>query len=425
MYRSQKTARELIGAAIGSSPDKMKLSIIIPHYNRVEALLACLNSIAANDYPQEFYEVIVVDDCSTQDIAAVIEYREIKNYRFERLPKNSGAASAPRNRGIDMAVGERLLFIDSDDEISNGYLKKGMELAEKGDCDIVTVKRINRFEEYYDDYKEDSSNIDLESLLRDNHIHSKFYRAKIIEEYGIKFDTNMKRYEDYHFSLRIWPLFQTAGVCVSESYFFAASDAIGLSRSKFGKELVVYLIENVVRDIFKIPDSVASLDKKSKVVNRILMYVVAAVIIDSPESLLRLKQEIGSYLSLVKDFQLNGRSRERLNAILNCGPDGRSKFADFEWQLGEPRGEGRAILFRSNSEENWQVAPGEATALADGWVLGADQRKGGHGIHRWNGSGWDRMPGAAMQIGGPYQRPWIIDDSGVRYIWHGGTWRKF
>ncbi|MDR2239752.1 MAG: glycosyltransferase [Zoogloeaceae bacterium] len=406
----------------------MNLSIVIPHYNRINLLLECLDSIVANNYPQELYEVIVIDDCSTQNISPITQYAKIKNYKFEQLKENSGTASAPRNHGIDIATGERLLFIDSDDKISNGFLQKGMALAEKGDCDIVVVKRVDRHASFYSSYKEDSHEIsadDLDLLLDDNHIHSKFYRMGIIKKYGIKFDTNIKICEDYHFSLRVWPLLKTAGICVSESYIFMVADSIGLSRSKFGKNEVAYLISKIVHDIFELPEDVVSLDKKAKIINRVFKYSFSGRLIDSPKHLLRLKREIGGYLSLVKDFQLSERSRERLNVILDCPPDGRSKFADFEWKLDDaPTSEGRKILFRANNEEYWQAAPSEATAIGDGWMLGTDKRKGGYGIYRWNGNGWNRMPGAAIQIGGSYQRPWIINDSDVRYVWNGGTWKK-
>jgi len=62
-------------------------------------------------------------------------------------------------------------------------------------------------------------------------------------------------------------------------------------------------------------------------------------------------------------------------------------------------------------------------AVGDGWVLGTDRHTGGYGIYRWNGFSWSRMPGAAVRIGGSYRQPWVINDSGTRYVWNGYEWR--
>lgn len=97
-----------------------------------------------------------------------------------------------------------------------------------------------------------------------------------------------------------------------------------------------------------------------------------------------------------------------------------------EWRLGSFRGgvRGYEILYRTSRGNRWQIAPGAAMAIGDGWVLGTDRLKGGYGIYRWNGRGWSRMPGAAVRIGGSYRQPWVINDRGIRYVWNGYDWRQ-
>jgi opacity protein-like surface antigen len=101
-----------------------------------------------------------------------------------------------------------------------------------------------------------------------------------------------------------------------------------------------------------------------------------------------------------------------------------ANVAGLQWRLGDSRGAGREILFRARGDRRWQVAPGEAVAVNDGWVLGTDRHRGGFGIYRWNGRGWSRMPGEATEIGGSYQQPWVVNALGVRYIWNGGNWSE-
>ncbi|HWK55173.1 MAG TPA: hypothetical protein VNR18_12430 [Hyphomicrobiales bacterium] len=117
------------------------------------------------------------------------------------------------------------------------------------------------------------------------------------------------------------------------------------------------------------------------------------------------------------------------NADTRFGPSHGFGFADggaIEWRLGDFRNhlQGHEILYRTPGSKRWQVAPGAATALSNGWVLGTDRHRGGYGIYRWNGRGWSRMPGTAVRIGGSYRQPWVVNDSGIRYTWNGYEWRQ-
>lgn len=95
----------------------MKLSIIIPAYNAEAYLPQCLDSILAQEHQD--CEVIVVDDGSTDGTATLLErYPDVKVIHQE----NRGMSTA-RNRGLDEARGEYILFVDSDDLLTDGALK--------------------------------------------------------------------------------------------------------------------------------------------------------------------------------------------------------------------------------------------------------------------------------------------------------------
>ena len=68
------------------------------------------------------------------------------------------------------------------------------------------------------------------------------------------------------------------------------------------------------------------------------------------------------------------------------------------------------------------MAPGSATAVGDGWVIGTDRRGGGYGIYRWSGRGWNRVAGGAVDIGGSYEQPWVINNRGEQFYWNGYDW---
>lgn len=91
----------------------MKASVVIPTYNRRKILGKVLSALAAQDYPPQDYEIILVDDGSTDGTEEMI-----KNFQapcrlvYHRIPR-SGPARA-RNEGIRLAQGEYIIFIDSD-----------------------------------------------------------------------------------------------------------------------------------------------------------------------------------------------------------------------------------------------------------------------------------------------------------------------
>jgi glycosyltransferase involved in cell wall biosynthesis len=90
--------------------NELFLSIIIPSYNSQQTIGKCLDSIFSSDYPKNKYEVVVVDDCSTDNSANIVKTYPCK---LIKLNKNSGPATA-RNSGAKKSRGDILVFIDSD-----------------------------------------------------------------------------------------------------------------------------------------------------------------------------------------------------------------------------------------------------------------------------------------------------------------------
>lgn len=90
----------------------IRYSIVVPTYNSAATLARLLESLAAQTYGD--FEVIVVDDASTDQTAALFEGSP---FRYECLPRNSGPAFA-RNHGVKLAQGEWLVFTDADTEFA-------------------------------------------------------------------------------------------------------------------------------------------------------------------------------------------------------------------------------------------------------------------------------------------------------------------
>ena len=115
----------------------MDLSIIIPVYNAAALTDRCLNSIF-NQTTQYTYEVICVDDGSTDDSVKIIKSHKEQNIVLHQQ-KNAGPAVA-RNKGIELAKGEFVAFIDADDYWNDGYIQKTVDfMREHKECVAVSV----------------------------------------------------------------------------------------------------------------------------------------------------------------------------------------------------------------------------------------------------------------------------------------------
>lgn len=116
-----------------------KVSVIIPIYNAQEYIGECLDSIL-NQTLQDF-EVIAVDDCSTDSSPVIVEnYLEKFGERmiFTRTKKNSGNAGySARNKGFSFARGEYVFFVDADDFITKTALEELYTLAKNYKADVV------------------------------------------------------------------------------------------------------------------------------------------------------------------------------------------------------------------------------------------------------------------------------------------------
>ncbi len=105
--------------------NKTRLSIIIPVYNAEEYLDRCLESIFEQSFPS--YEVILVDDGSTDSSPLICDRYSATDSRFRTIHKKNGGVSSARNAGLNLAQGEYLMFVDSDDALLPDALDRMME----------------------------------------------------------------------------------------------------------------------------------------------------------------------------------------------------------------------------------------------------------------------------------------------------------
>lgn len=99
---------------------KLKFSVIIPVYNREQAIRRCIDSVLSQSYRN--YELLIIDDGSMDSTWSVLSEYSAMDRRIKLFRKSNGGVSSARNMGVAHATGEYLVFVDSDDWISQGYL---------------------------------------------------------------------------------------------------------------------------------------------------------------------------------------------------------------------------------------------------------------------------------------------------------------
>ena len=119
------------------------ISVIIPLYNAEKYISDCLNSLLAQTF-QDF-EVIVVDDCSTDSSVAIVQSFAEKfggRLKFFKLQKKSaGGGSLPRNKGLELSRGKYIFFLDSDDAITATAFEELYNHAENFKADVIHCEK--------------------------------------------------------------------------------------------------------------------------------------------------------------------------------------------------------------------------------------------------------------------------------------------
>lgn len=183
--------------------DKSLISVVIPAYNRGYIIRECIESVLRQTYQN--IEVIVVDDCSTDNTVSVV--KSIKDPRVQcyLLKKNSGACFA-RNYGVKQSSGVYIAFQDSDDVWKEDKLEKQLEFIENSGADFVFCGMnrndpLNNRSTYYPSDFSDKNDI-LAELLENNAISTQtiLLRRACMEE--IQFDITFRRYQDWDFAIQ-------------------------------------------------------------------------------------------------------------------------------------------------------------------------------------------------------------------------------
>ena len=182
--------------------EETRFSIIIPAYNVEKYIGRAIKSVMNQTF--ENYELLVVDDCSTDNTVAEIEKLENNKLKLLKTEKNSGTAGAPRNIALEEARGEYIIFLDGDDTLyNNETLRKIDEVIgeEKPEILFLGYEDVGQGNKVRVSTKENSTK--KARLLCDVtfSVSSKCWRREFLIKNNMKFVEGMY-YEDEIYSIK-------------------------------------------------------------------------------------------------------------------------------------------------------------------------------------------------------------------------------
>jgi len=172
------------------------VSVIIPMYNAEKYVGECLDSILNQTFQN--FEVIVVDDCSTDNSFAIVESFIPKfggRLILTKTKKNSSSPAEPCNLGTAISCGDYLFFMDNDDAITPTALEELYSVTKNFDADVVAC------EKFYSVPKQFWYNAEFRKQLKP----SSYKKGDFVDSPTLLSDDLSERVKDYNQGKFLWP----------------------------------------------------------------------------------------------------------------------------------------------------------------------------------------------------------------------------
>ena len=178
-----------------------KVSVIVPAYKVEKYIGYCLDSILSQSYKN--IEVIIVDDGSPDDSGKIAEEYARKDERVRVLHKENGGLSAARNDGMDLATGDYLMFIDSDDFLLSGAISTMTNKIAESGADYVIANYINSNDdgvlwekpvfnvEKYKGFELSIKDYEDSFFIMNSSVCNKIYDFNFVKRIGVRFEVGL------------------------------------------------------------------------------------------------------------------------------------------------------------------------------------------------------------------------------------------
>ena len=285
------------------------ISLIIPCYNAQQTLKKCLDSVIQQSYTN--LEIILVDDGSTDESSKIYEEFQSKDERLKIYKQENSGVSKARNKGVAIATGAYICFVDSDDWVETNYCSELYDLLVKENADISIVEASYEdelgnvvFNKPTSEEKIFDGKRALALLLEDEVIQShpwgKLYKAPFLK--NVNFPENLKGFEDYS---TLFKIFDKAVKVVKSNeklyHYIQHDDSLSHNLSPE----TAYHFYLAIMEVFKFWENTTPLKNQGKIrknIVRKLLMVLKRILRNTTEEEMRPEKEKirQSFASLLK-----------------------------------------------------------------------------------------------------------------------------
>ncbi len=186
---------------------RLLISIIVPVYNAEKYLPHCLDSLLDQGISHDSYEIICINDGSHDNSLAILEEYAEKYSNIVVIDKKNEGVSATRNKGLDIALGDYVWFVDADDWIARYFLSNVAFPRLFGETQksiplmmlpIVPVNE-NEVEKYYNAAVSHEQMMHEEARPFMTSVVGHLISKSLLDKYSLRFDTNLSYGEDLMF----------------------------------------------------------------------------------------------------------------------------------------------------------------------------------------------------------------------------------
>lgn len=236
---------------------EIKISVVMPIYNAGEYLSRAISDVLRQTLTE--FELICVDDGSTDNSPAIIERFKKKDSRVSSIRQSNAGPSVARNKGLELVKGKYVIFFDADDIYEPTLLESLYEVAERDNLDVAVTK-FDIYSELDNKYSlpadEPHSSIFVPGGVTSKNEHpdfifgsttgyvwNKLIRTSFLSDKKIAFDPDLYVFEDVHFVCSVMALAERVeridGILIHHRVYSEQSRAT-LFRKYYGQVPVVY-----------------------------------------------------------------------------------------------------------------------------------------------------------------------------------------
>ena len=246
------------------------VSIIVPVYNAENNVARCIESVLKQDY--ENFELILMNDGSKDSSGSICDEYAARDERIRVIHKENSGVSDTRNKAIDMARGEYLQFIDSDDWITSDATGLMIRMAKENNCEMVIAdfyrvigERLAHKGDIHEDGLLTREEFALHMMENPADFYygvlwNKLYRRDIVEKYELRMDENISWCEDFIFNMEYIRHIENVYALHVPIYYYVktpgslVSQGMSITKTIQMKRTVFKCYNEFYKDIFKEED---------------------------------------------------------------------------------------------------------------------------------------------------------------------------